>query len=137
MKFLLSFIPLTTLLVSCYPLTYTPQGIYNPYGNTTRPLPNNGVTQPNITTVPPNTPAIPPQIPSVKPPSFNTPNVPKPPIKPQLKTPNYPYAQAVPGEKGFVLNPYTGNKVDVSNLSRGTLVRDPHDKNADHKFRVP
>ena len=51
--------------------------------------------------------------------------------------PNYPYALAIPGKDGFVFNPYTNNPVDVRGIPSGTLVRDPQDPNADHKFRVP
>lgn len=118
MKLFALFIPFSILLASCYPLTYTPYGTYNPYAET-----NNQ---------PPYTPQQPPSTPA------DTSPQPKPPTTtPPVSKPNYPYAQAIPGEPGYVLNPYTGNKVDVSGLSRGTLVRDPHDKNPDHNFRVP
>ncbi len=60
-----------------------------------------------------------------------TPSVkPKPPA-------GYPFASPVPGKEGFVFNPYTNNRVDVRDIPRGTLVRDPHDADPNHKFRVP
>mgnify|MGYP001827734096 CR=1 FL=1 len=55
----------------------------------------------------------------------------------QAGKPNYPYALPIPGKDGFVFNPYTNNPVDVRGIPSGTLVRDPQDPNADHKFRVP
>ena len=49
----------------------------------------------------------------------------------------YQYADPVPGKAGYVFNPYTKNQVDVRGIPSGTLVRDPHDPNPAHKFRVP
>lgn len=49
----------------------------------------------------------------------------------------YRYATKVEGKEGFVHNPYTQNQVDVRGIPSGTLVRDPHDSNSAHKFRVP
>lgn len=57
------------------------------------------------------------------------------PLNPQPTT--YQYADKVPGKEGFVFNPYTKNQVDVRGIPSGTLVRDPHDSNPAHKFRVP
>ena len=48
-----------------------------------------------------------------------------------------PTAVAVAGRKGFVLNPFTGNVVDVRGLRSGLLVRDPEDPDRTHTFRVP
>ena len=47
------------------------------------------------------------------------------------------YAAMVPGKEGFVFNPYTSNQVDVRGIPSGTKVRDPHDANPAHIFRVP
>jgi len=49
----------------------------------------------------------------------------------------YKYATKVEGKDGFVHNPFTQNQVDVRGIPSGTLVRDPHDANPAHKFRVP
>lgn len=46
-------------------------------------------------------------------------------------------ASKVPGKDGFVFNPYTNNQVDVRGIPSGTKVRDPHDSNPAHIFRVP
>ena len=46
-------------------------------------------------------------------------------------------ASKVPGKEGFVFNPYTHNQVDVRGIPSGTKVRDPHDANPAHIFRVP
>ncbi len=46
-------------------------------------------------------------------------------------------ASKVPGKAGFVFNPYTNNQVDVRGIPSGTKVRDPHDSNPTHVFRVP
>ncbi len=146
MKHLVLLFPLSLLLTACYPFTYAPAGGYNPYANPAAHNSQGTPTTPGITTRPTEVPA-----PTTRP-SSNT-SVPKPPTpdrlnslnnKPQSSSspasqakPTYPFAKAIPGQKGFVLNPYTGNKVDVTGLSRGILVRDPHDNNPDHKFRVP
>lgn len=47
------------------------------------------------------------------------------------------YAASVPGKSGFVYNPYTHNQVDVRGIPSGTKVRDPHDSNPAHVFKVP
>ncbi len=47
------------------------------------------------------------------------------------------YAAPVPGKTGFVYNPYTHNQVDVRGIPSGTKVRDPHDANPSHVFKVP
>ena len=49
----------------------------------------------------------------------------------------YPTASSVPGKPGFVLNPYTGNQVDARGVPSRSLIRDPNDPDATHKFRVP
>ena len=46
-------------------------------------------------------------------------------------------AEPVPGRPGFVYNPWTNKQVDVRGLPPGTLVRDPDDRNPDHRFRIP
>jgi len=51
--------------------------------------------------------------------------------------PTYRYALQIPGKEGFVFNPFTNNPVDVRGIPSGTLVRDPQDGDANHKFRVP
>lgn len=43
----------------------------------------------------------------------------------------------VKGKPGFAVNPYTNNDVDVRGLPPGAKVRDPHDNNPNHIFRVP
>lgn len=48
-----------------------------------------------------------------------------------------PTAKKIPGKKGHVYNPFNQNEVDVEGIPSGTKVRDPHDPNADHIFRVP
>lgn len=60
---------------------------------------------------------------------------PEPAPKPAKK--EYPLAKTVKGRPGFVLNPYTGNLVDVTGMAAGTLVRDPADEDQTHIFRVP
>jgi len=50
---------------------------------------------------------------------------------------DYRTAVAIPGKQGFVFNPFTNNPVDVRAIPAGTLVRDPNDPDAEHKFRVP
>jgi len=57
-------------------------------------------------------------------------------VAPPVQT-TYRYATKVEGKEGFVHNPYTQNQVDVRGIPSGTLVRDPHDSNPAHKFRVP
>lgn len=47
------------------------------------------------------------------------------------------FAAPVPGKDGFVFNPYTHNQVDVRGIPSGTKVRDPHDSNPAHIFKVP
>jgi hypothetical protein len=47
------------------------------------------------------------------------------------------FAAPVPNKAGFVYNPYTQNQVDVRGIPSGTKVRDPHDPNPAHVFRVP
>jgi len=47
------------------------------------------------------------------------------------------FAAPVVGKKGFVYNPFTGNQVDVRGIPSGTKVRDPHDSNPAHIFKVP
>ena len=60
------------------------------------------------------------------------PSDPSPPPKKDFRT-----GVPIPGKEGFVFNPFTNNPVDVRAIPPGTLVRDPQDPNADHKFRVP
>lgn len=67
------------------------------------------------------------QLPTVDPSAGQVPSTPA----------TYPYATSVPGKQGFVFNPYTKNQVDVRGIPSGTLVRDPNDADAGHKFRVP
>lgn len=63
------------------------------------------------------------------------PSVPdKPIVKPKSK---YRTAMSIPGKPGFVFNPWTNKAVDVRGIPGGSVVRDPNDGNADHKFRVP
>lgn len=38
---------------------------------------------------------------------------------------DYPYATKMPGKEGYVLSPYTGKKINVVGMPRGTLVVDP------------
>ncbi len=71
-----------------------------------------------------------------KPPEVDPTSAITPTDKPKPKT-GYPFATPVPGKEGFVFNPYTNNRVDVRDIPRGTLVRDPHDADPSHKFRVP
>lgn len=47
------------------------------------------------------------------------------------------FAAPVPNKPGFVYNPFTNNQVDVRGIPSGTKVRDPHDSNPAHIFRVP
>ncbi len=47
------------------------------------------------------------------------------------------FAAPVPNKAGFVYNPFTHNQVDVRGIPSGTKVRDPHDANPAHIFRVP
>jgi len=47
------------------------------------------------------------------------------------------YAAPVPGKDGFCYNPWTHNQVDVRGIPSGTKVRDPHDSNPAHIFKVP
>ncbi len=52
--------------------------------------------------------------------------------------PTTPTAKWVPGQRGKkVTNPFTGNPVDVEGIPSGVKVRDPHDTNTKHVFRVP
>ena len=143
MKHLVLLFPLCLLLTACYPFTYVPAGGYNPFVGPAAHNSQGTPTTPGITTRPTEVPA-----PTTRPSSTPKPsstdrlnslnNTAQAPSAPASQTkPTYPFAKAIPGQKGFVLNPYTGNKVDVTGLSRGILVRDPHDNNPDHKFRVP
>ena len=62
-----------------------------------------------------------------------TPNVPEPVLPGQVPT-----AKWIPGEEGKkVLNPFTGEVVDVEDIPAGLKVRDPNDKNKANIFRVP
>lgn len=71
------------------------------------------------------------------PPSVN-PNLPDPPITPpKPAVPKVPTAEKVPGKPGMVYNPFTKNEVDVNGIPSGTKVRDPHDSNPAHIFKVP
>jgi hypothetical protein len=54
-------------------------------------------------------------------------------VKPKV----YKFAAPVPGKPGFVYNPFTHNQVKVEGIPSGTKVRDPHDTNPAHIFRVP
>ncbi|MGJ8657613.1 MAG: hypothetical protein ACSHX6_14290 [Akkermansiaceae bacterium] len=63
-----------------------------------------------------------------------TPEVAKPPV---VKPAVVKFAAPVPGKQGFVYNPYTHNQVDVRGIPSGTKVRDPHDSNPAHIFKVP
>lgn len=63
-----------------------------------------------------------------------TPELPKPPV---VNTNIVKFAAPVPGKEGFVYNPYTHNQVDVRGIPSGTKVRDPHDSNPAHIFKVP
>lgn len=47
------------------------------------------------------------------------------------------FAAPVPDKPGFVYNPFTQNQVDVRGIPSGTKVRDPHDSNPAHIFKVP
>ena len=60
--------------------------------------------------------------------------------KPKLPAPvaEPPLAKWAPGQKGRkVLNPFTGEIVDVEGIPANTKVRDPNDKDSAHVFRVP
>jgi hypothetical protein len=47
-------------------------------------------------------------------------------------------AKWAPGQEGKkVINPFTGQLVDVEGIPAGTKVRDPNDKDTSHVFRVP
>ena len=61
-------------------------------------------------------------------------------LKPKPATPSVPsvkFAAPVNGKPGFVYNPWTHNQVDVRGIPSGTKVRDPHDSNPAHVFKVP
>lgn len=63
-----------------------------------------------------------------------------PPAKPNppvVKPSVVKFAAPVPNKAGFVYNPFTHNQVDVRGIPSGTKVRDPHDANPAHIFRVP
>ena len=67
---------------------------------------------------------------------------PKPPVvNPPTQQPTakkkYGTAAKIPGQEGYVYNPWTNKAVDVRGIPSGHLVRDPNDPNPDHKFRVP
>ncbi|MGC6465022.1 MAG: hypothetical protein ACON5N_05500 [Akkermansiaceae bacterium] len=51
--------------------------------------------------------------------------------------PKYRTAVVIPGKPGFVYNPWTNKAVDVRGIPSGEAVRDPHDPNKNHIFRVP
>lgn len=51
--------------------------------------------------------------------------------------PRYPQAVPIPGNPGYVFSPFTNKPVDVRGIPEGTLVRDPNDPDAEHRFRVP
>lgn len=51
--------------------------------------------------------------------------------------PKYKTAVSIPGKPGYVYNPWTNKAVDVRAVPSGELVRDPHDPNQSHIFRVP
>ncbi len=56
------------------------------------------------------------------------------PVVPQ----DYPHAQPVAGQAGFVTSPYSGKQIDVRGIRAGTLVRDPSFPEEEKKFfRVP
>ena len=57
-----------------------------------------------------------------------------PPVKPPTSV---KFAAPVPDKPGFVYNPFTQNQVDVRGIPSGTKVRDPHDSNPAHIFKVP
>ena len=59
------------------------------------------------------------------------------PVAPAPPKPTVPTAKKVPGKPGMVFNPFTNNEVDVNGIPGGTKVRDPHDKNKKHIFKVP
>lgn len=63
--------------------------------------------------------------------------VPKPKPKKVVVPKVVKFASSVPGKPGFVFNPYTHNQVDVRGIPSGTKVRDPHDANPAHVFKVP
>ncbi len=62
-------------------------------------------------------------------------------IKPKTPGPDpvgSPTAKWAPGQKGRkVINPFTGDLVDVEGIPAKTKVRDPNDKDPSHVFRVP
>lgn len=84
----------------------------------------NGVTDASATVDATGTPSV-----DNKPAEENKPTTP-PVVK--IKT-----AKKVPNREGFVFNPYTYNQVDVRGIPSGTKVRDPHDSNPAHVFKVP
>ncbi len=49
---------------------------------------------------------------------------------------NMPYAVPVPGWRGYVFNPFTGNPVDVRDVPAETVVTDPNDRNSAHRFKI-
>ena len=56
----------------------------------------------------------------------------------QNPSPNYPFANKVPGKEGFVFSPYNNKVVDVRGIPTGTLVADPTYAASEKKyFRVP
>ncbi|MFT5905273.1 MAG: hypothetical protein ACI9E1_000868 [Cryomorphaceae bacterium] len=58
-------------------------------------------------------------------------------LPPVVKPGVVKFAAPVKGKLGFVYNPYTSNQVDVRGIPSGTKVRDPHDSNPAHIFKVP
>ncbi len=58
-------------------------------------------------------------------------------VVPPVNPPAVKFAAPIPDKPGFVYNPFTQNQVDVRGIPSGTKVRDPHDPNPAHVFRVP
>lgn len=62
---------------------------------------------------------------------------PRPEPKPDPKPTGPPTAKKIPGKPGHVYNPFNQNEVDVDGIPSGTKVRDPHDPDETHIFKVP
>jgi hypothetical protein len=61
-----------------------------------------------------------------------------PPPAPEVKRPEYKFANKVPGKDGFVFSPYNNKVVDVRDIPSGTLVQDPtYTGDGKGYFRVP
>ena len=61
-----------------------------------------------------------------------------PPSAPEVKRPEYKFANKVPGKDGFVFSPYNNKVVDVRDIPSGTLVQDPtYTGDGKGYFRVP